>query len=110
MKNIKLIPRFKDEDEEREFWATHDATDYFDMDHPLDISEFRVKPSTKPVTLRLPWSLLGDLKREADKRDVPYQSLMKIWLVEKLQEVQRVVKVSQVSDKGGGYKVKKSAR
>lgn len=87
MKNkIKPIPKFKNEDQERDFWATHDATDYFDqsMRAELDLSE--LKPSSKPITLRLPLSLISDLKRLANKRDVPYQSLMKVWLAEKVRK------------------------
>ena len=83
---MKLIPKFKNEDAEREFWATHDATDYFDesMKVAVDLSE--LKPTTKPVTVRFPLSLINDLKKHANKKDVPYQSLMKIWLAEKIQK------------------------
>lgn len=88
----KFIPKFKNEDEEREFWATHDFTDYFSYFKPvgLDLSELR--PSTKPVTLRLPESLLAALKGLANKKDVPYQSLMKIFLAEKVNEEYGVFK------------------
>jgi len=87
MKNkIKPIPKFKNEDQEREFWATHDATDYFNesMRVELDLSE--LKPSTKPITIRLPISIIGNLKRIANKKDVPYQSLMKIMLTEQIKK------------------------
>ncbi|MFA7301715.1 MAG: BrnA antitoxin family protein [Candidatus Shapirobacteria bacterium] len=80
--NIKPIPVFKNEDAEREFWATHDATDYFDesMKVELDLSE--LKPTAKPVTIRIPNTLMYDLKMIANKKDVPYQSLMKIMLAD----------------------------
>ena len=84
--NIRPIPRFKNEDEEREFWATHDATDYFDTSDEIELDLSQLKPSTRPITIRLPESLLDTLKRLANKRDVPYQSLMKIFLAEKVNE------------------------
>lgn len=86
-KKAKLIPKFKNEDEEREFWATHDLTDYVDQFKPVKLDLSELKPSTRPITIRLPESLLFSLKTLANKRDVPYQSLMKILLAEKLQEV-----------------------
>lgn len=86
-KTIKPIPKFKNEDEEREFWATHDFTDYLDHFKPVELDLSELKPSTRPITIRLPESLLASLKTLANKRDVPYQSLMKILLAEKLQEV-----------------------
>jgi len=85
-KKIKPIPKFKNEDEEREFWATHDTTDYFDFKNEIKLDLSELKPSTRPVTIRLPESLLAALKTLANKRDVPYQSLMKILLAEKLKE------------------------
>lgn len=80
MAKIKIIPRFKNEDEERKFWDTHEALDYFDTTKAavLDLSELR--PSTKPITVRLSESLIASLKQLAHKKDVPYQSLMKIYL------------------------------
>lgn len=86
-KRIKPIPKFKNENEEREFWATHDFTDYLDHFKPVELDLSELKPSTRPITIRLPESLLASLKTLANKRDVPYQSLMKILLAEKLQEV-----------------------
>lgn len=83
---IKSIPKFKNEDEERDFWATHDTTDYFDFSDEVELDLSQLKPSTKPITIRLPESLLDSLKKLANKRDVPYQSLMKILLAEKLNE------------------------
>lgn len=87
---IKKMPIFKNEDAERDFWATHDATDYFDesMRVELDLSE--LKPTTRPITIRLPMGLISDLKILANKRDVPYQSLMKIMLAEKVRQEFRI--------------------
>ena len=70
----------------REFWVTHDSTKYFDMSKPIRIFFPNLKPSTKTITLRLPESLLMHLKNLANKRDVPYQSLMKIFLAERVQD------------------------
>ncbi len=87
MKKIKPIPKFKNEDEERDFWDTHDATDYFDMSRAiLNPSLPNLKFSTKTITVRVPESLLDDLKILANKKDVPYQSLMKIFLADKVKE------------------------
>lgn len=85
-KKLKQIPKFKNEDQERKFWATHDTTEYFDTTKPVDIDFSSLKPSTKPITIRIPVSMLSALKTLANKRDVPYQSLMKILLAEKLQD------------------------
>lgn len=85
-KKILSIPLFKNEDEERDFWATHDATDYFDLDNPVIFDLSELKPSTRPITVRLPESLLSDLKILANKKDVPYQSLLKVYLAEKVKE------------------------
>lgn len=85
-KKLKTIPRFKNEDQEREFWADHDATDYFDFGDSINLNLINLKPSTKSVTIRLPESLLYSLKTLANKKDVPYQSLMKIFLAEKVNE------------------------
>ena len=85
-KSLPPIPKFKNEDEERDFWATHDLTDYLHIFKPVKLDFSKLKPSTKPVTVRLPLSLVEDLKIMANKRDVPYQSLMKILLAEKIRE------------------------
>lgn len=83
------IPQFKSEDEERNFWATHDLTDYIDQFRPVELDLSALKPSTKSITIRLPESLLAALKTLANKRDVPYQSLMKILLAERIKEEYR---------------------
>lgn len=83
---INKIPKFKNEDEEREFWAKHSFLDFPDSFKEVKLDFSKLKPSTKPVTVRLPLSLVEDLKIMANKRDVPYQSLMKILLAEKIRE------------------------
>jgi len=87
MNTLKQLPVFKNEDEEREFWATHDLTDYFNIDKAVVNPVFsKLKPSTRTITIRVTESLLNSLKRLANKKDVPYQSLVKIFLDEKIRE------------------------
>lgn len=88
-KKFKPIPDFKSEDEEREFWATHDTTDYVDWSKAERAVFPNLRRSTKTISLRLPESLLARIKQLANKRDVPYQSLMKMFLAEKLEETLR---------------------
>jgi len=83
---IKQIPDFKNEDEEREFWATHDLTDYFDMEK-VEMAIFpNLKPSSRRISIRLPETLIYRLKQIANAKDIPYQSLMKVFLAEKTRE------------------------
>lgn len=87
MNKIKKLPKFKNEDEEREFWSNHDLTDYFDMSQAIINPVLQnLKPSTRTVSIRLPESLIAALKTLANKRDVPYQSLVKIILSEKVKQ------------------------
>jgi predicted DNA binding CopG/RHH family protein len=81
---IKPIPGSRSEDEEREFWAGHDATDYVDCSAARRVVLPNLTPTTTPVSVRLPESLLGELERLAHEQDVPYQSLMKIYLSERV--------------------------
>lgn len=83
-KKIKSIPRFKSEIEERKFWETHDTADYFDLSKAQRVRLPNLKLSTTSISLRLPVSLLDQIKIAANKRDVPYQSLIKLWLSEKV--------------------------
>ena len=89
-KNFKTRPKFKSEDEERDFWDTHDLTDYFDMSKAERVVFPNLKPSTQTISLRLPESLLAYIKSLANKRDVPYQSLMKIFLAERVEREMRI--------------------
>ncbi|MEM9555979.1 MAG: BrnA antitoxin family protein [Acidobacteriota bacterium] len=81
----KQIPRFESEDAEREFWSKADSTDYIDWSQAQRVVLPNLKPSTKAISLRLPETLLDQLKLLAHKRDVPYQSLLKIFLAERVQ-------------------------
>ncbi|MCP4662382.1 MAG: hypothetical protein GY856_43850 [bacterium] len=89
-KHLKPIPRFDSEDEEREFWSTHDSTDYIDWSRAKEVSFPNLKPSTKTISLRLPEWLIENLKTLAHKRDVPYQSLLKIFLAERVEQELRL--------------------
>jgi predicted DNA binding CopG/RHH family protein len=79
------VPAFANEDEERKFWATHDVADFFDWGRAAQPAFPSLKPSTESISLRLPVSMLDELKALANKRDVPYQSLMKMYLSEQIR-------------------------
>lgn len=89
MKKLKQIPKFKNEEEERDFWLKHDSSDYIDWAEAKSVSFPNLKPSTQSISLRLPKNLLEDIKVLANKKDVPYQSLMKIYLSERVEEEQK---------------------
>lgn len=87
---MKKIPTFKTEAEEQAFWATHDSTEYVDWSTAKRAVFPNLKPSTRTISLRLPQAMLEELKLLANKRDVPYQSLLKIFLSERIDsEFQR---------------------
>jgi len=86
LKKLKRIPRFKNEDEEIKFWDSHDLTDYFDMDKAEEVVFPNLKPSTETISIRLPEWLLARIKQLANSRDVAYQSLIKIFLAERVQK------------------------
>lgn len=81
----KPIPKHKSEDAEREFWATHDSADYIDWRRGKRAILANLKPSSQTISLRLPKPMLDRLKLLANKRDVPYQSLLKIFVAERLK-------------------------
>lgn len=80
----KAIPTFANEDEERSFWAARDTSDYFDWAKASQPTLPELKPSTTSISIRLPIAMLEDLKILANKQDVPYQSLMKLYLSERI--------------------------
>jgi predicted DNA binding CopG/RHH family protein len=84
----KAIPEFKTEAEERAFWESHDSSDYVDWSKARRARLPNLKPTTKTISLRLPVGLLERIKIEANKRDVPYQSLIKTWLDEDINRRQ----------------------
>jgi predicted DNA binding CopG/RHH family protein len=83
MKN--KIPKFKNESAERAFWASHDSTDYVDWAKARKTVLPNLKPSVKSISIRLPESMLEELRFLANKRDVPYQSLLKMYLADRLE-------------------------
>ena len=86
MSKVKNIPKFKTEAEERAFWETHDSSDFVDWNKAQSVSMPNLKPSTKTISLRLPEGLLDSIKIEANKRDMPYQSLIKSWLADDVKQ------------------------
>ena len=84
---MKKIPEFKTEEEERLFWETNDSSEYLDWSNAKQAIFPNLKPTTKAISLRLPESMLAQIKVKANKRDVPYQSLMKMWLSEHLPPI-----------------------
>lgn len=85
-RKVKRVPRFRSEDEERDFWSEHDSTKYVDWSKAKHVKLANLKPSTKTISVRLPEPLREDLKILANRRDVPYQSLLKIFLAERVEE------------------------
>ena len=91
--NKKHIPKFRTEDQEHEFWATHSSLDYFDITRARKVTLRNLKPSVKTISIRLPEMMLEQLKLLANKRDVPYQSLLKMFLAERIEaELQHSVR------------------
>jgi predicted DNA binding CopG/RHH family protein len=86
MNTHKQPPKFKTEAEEREFWEENDSADYMDWSKARKVTMPNLKPSTKTISLRLPESLLESIKIEANKRDMPYQSLIKAWLADDVKQ------------------------
>jgi predicted DNA binding CopG/RHH family protein len=80
----KRIPKFKTEDEERAFWATHSPLDYLDSDNVKGASFPKLKPSLESISIRVPSDMLAELKTLAHKKDVPYQSLAKVYLARQI--------------------------
>ena len=83
-KRLKAIPEFANEAAERKFWEQNDSSDYLDWNEAQPVVMPNLKPTTKTISLRLPQHLLDSIKAAANARDVPYQSLIKVWLQEKL--------------------------
>ncbi|MBV1914491.1 MAG: BrnA antitoxin family protein [Pseudomonadales bacterium] len=90
MSKTKKIPEFKNETEERAYWEMHDSSEYLDWADAKPVSLANLKPSTKTISLRLPESLLNSIKIEANKRDMPYQSLIKVWLSDDVKQSRRL--------------------
>jgi predicted DNA binding CopG/RHH family protein len=80
----KPIPEFKSEAQERAYWEAHDSAEHVDWSKAKKVTLPKLRPTTKTISLRLPQHLLDGIKVAANARDVPYQSLIKVWLQEKL--------------------------
>lgn len=89
---MKKMPKFKSEAEERRFWQQHDSTEYIGWSSAREVMLPKLKPSTRTISLRLPESMLEALKLMANKRDIPYQSLLKAFLAERLDTEFRLTK------------------
>ena len=85
MKKLKKIPEFKNEEEERLFWETHDTSDYFDLENAKEVKFPNLKKTTKSISIRLPVDMLEALKVKANAIDVPYQSYIKMILKKELE-------------------------
>ena len=86
----KNIPNHATEEDERTFWATHDSTEFVDWDTAEAVVLPQLKPTTKSISLRLPESMLNQLRLIANKRDIPYQSLIKLFLIERIEQELRL--------------------
>ena len=87
---MKKIPKFRNEDQERDFWATHDSTDFLHWNRAERLVLPKLKSSLRTISIRLPESMIEELKVLANKRDVPYQSLLKTFLADRIQaEIQK---------------------
>ena len=86
MKKLKKIPKFRSESAEKKFWQKNDTSGFVDCDSARKVSFPNLKPAVRSISLRLPESMLNDLKVIANKKDIPYQSLMKIFIYEKIKE------------------------
>ena len=84
MAKLKRVPKFKTEDEEREFWATHDFMDYVDPRSAVRVRFPNLKSTLRTISIRLPEHLIGNLKALANERDIPYQALLKQFLIERV--------------------------
>jgi len=80
----KRLPKLAGEDQERDFWTKHDSTDYLDWTNAKRVALPNLKPSLKTISIRLPAAMIEDLKVLANQRDVPYQSLLKVFLAERI--------------------------
>lgn len=96
-KQLRKIPKFENEDQEREFWASHDSADFIDWRQAKRIQLASLRPTTRTISIRLPEPMIERLKVLANKRDVPYQSLLKMFIADKLEEELRSARTSELS-------------
>lgn len=96
MNKLKKIPKFKNVDEEFEFWSNHDSTEYIDFSKAKRTIFPNLKPTLKTISIRLPESLIEYLKALANQRDIPYQSLLKMYLIERVEKELHTIKHRKV--------------
>lgn len=89
MKNLKPMPKFKNEEDERDFWSKHDSSEYIDWSKADRVVFPNLKPSTRTISIRVPESLLSRIKTEANRQDVPYQSFVKVLLDKEIRELEK---------------------
>jgi len=102
----KPIPEFKNEEEERAFWAENDSSEFVDWSKAKRAIFPNLKPSTRAISLRLPESMLDELRQMANERDVPYQSLIKVFLRERMDQEYSSLSNSIVAEKKAKYRTK----
>lgn len=85
-KPIRKVPKFNSEDAERKFWSLHDSTEYVDWSRAERMKLPKLKPTTRTISIRLPESMIERLKILANKRDIPYQSLLKMFVADRIEE------------------------
>jgi predicted DNA binding CopG/RHH family protein len=93
MKKLKEIPKFENEEQEREFWKSENSTEFIDWEKAESVVLPNLKPTTTTISLRMSESMLNKIRLVANKRDVPYQSLIKIFLKERIDEELKLSKV-----------------
>jgi len=103
----KAIPEFKNEDEERAFWATHDSSQYVDWNKARRVVFPNLRPTTRAISLRLPLSKLDELRQLANQRDVPYQSLIKVFLRDRIDQEYRLPAIAEWNPKRSNSKAKR---
>jgi len=83
---VRKVPRFRNEDEERDFWASHDSTEFVNWRQAERVKLPNLRPTTRTISIRLPEAMIERLKVLANKRDIPYQSLLKMFVADKIEE------------------------
>ena len=96
-KAVRKLPRFENEEQERLFWTKYDTADYINWRKAQSVKLVKLRPTTRTISIRLPETMIEQLKVLANKRDVPYQSLLKMYVAEKLEEERRTAGTYPVS-------------
>lgn len=89
---VRKVPKFRNEDEEQDFWASHDSTEFVDWRQAKRVKLPNLRPTTRTISIRLPEAMLERLKVLANKRDIPYQSLLKMFVADKIEEELRAAR------------------